>query len=70
MLNILPEAYFRGRLGLEIDILHDIDHRLAPREAAELVKTVEPLELYWLEEPTPAEDYSRRSITLIKATLS
>ena len=27
-----------------------------PREAAEFAKSVEPVGLYWLEDPTPAED--------------
>lgn len=46
----------RERFGPDVKILHDVHHRLLPREAAEFAKAVEPVGLYWLEDPTPAED--------------
>ncbi|MEM7720261.1 MAG: D-mannonate dehydratase ManD [Pseudomonadota bacterium] len=57
-LRFMPEALaeIRERFGPEIKLLHDVHHRLLPREAAELAKAVEPVGLYWLEDPTVAED--------------
>ncbi|PFG32830.1 D-mannonate dehydratase ManD [Sanguibacter antarcticus] len=49
-------AEIRARFGPDLKILHDVHHRLLPREAAELAKAVEPVGLFWLEDPTPAED--------------
>ena len=49
-------AKIRERFGPELKILHDVHHRLLPREAAEFAKEVEPCRLFWLEDPTPAED--------------
>ena len=49
-------AQVRERFGPELKLLHDVHHRLLPREAAAFAKTVEPVGLYWLEDPTPAED--------------
>ena len=49
-------AEIRARFSPELKILHDVHHRLTPREAAEFAKAVEPVGLYWLEDPTPAED--------------
>jgi len=57
-LRYMPEALMavRERFGPELKILHDVHHRLLPREAAEFAKAVEPVKLFWLEDPTPAED--------------
>ncbi|WP_050521677.1 D-mannonate dehydratase ManD [Pseudorhodobacter wandonensis] len=49
-------AEIRARFGPDLKILHDVHHRLTPREAAEFAKAVEPVGLFWLEDPTPAED--------------
>jgi mannonate dehydratase len=49
-------AEIRARFGPELKLLHDVHHRLLPREAAEFAKEVEPVRLFWLEDPTPAED--------------
>ena len=54
MPNALAEV--REFFGPDLKILHDVHHRLLPREAAEFAKAVEPVGLYWLEDPTPAED--------------
>ena len=57
-LRYMPEALnrIRERFGPELKILHDVHHRLLPREAAEFAKEVEPVHLFWLEDPTPADD--------------
>ncbi|MCY4333684.1 MAG: D-galactonate dehydratase family protein [Litoreibacter sp.] len=57
-LRFMPGALaeIRKTVGPDIDILHDVHHRLTPREAAAFAKEVEPVGLYWLEDPTPAED--------------
>lgn len=46
----------RDQFGFDLKILHDVHHRLLPREAAELAKELEQFKLFWLEDPTPAED--------------
>ncbi len=57
-MRYMPQALakIRERFGPELKILHDVHHRLLPREAAEFAKEVEPVRLFWLEDPTPAED--------------
>ena len=37
-------------------LLHDVHHRLNPNQAARLGKALEPLDLFWLEDVTPAEN--------------
>lgn len=51
---VLFEAV-RTRFGDDVHLLHDAHHRLKPIEAAGLGKALEPLRLYWLEDPSPAE---------------
>lgn len=46
----------RDKFSFELKLLHDVHHRLLPREAAEFAKEVEQYKLFWLEDPTPAED--------------
>ncbi|WP_146592433.1 D-mannonate dehydratase ManD [Puniceibacterium confluentis] len=57
-MRFMPDALaqIRDKFGPELKILHDVHHRLTPREAAEFAKEVEPVRLFWLEDPTPAED--------------
>jgi len=57
-LRFMPEALMniRERFSPDLKILHDVHHRLLPREAAEFAKAVEPVRLFWLEDPTPAEN--------------
>ena len=59
-LRYMPKVFERIRteFGDEIHILHDVHHRLLPREAAAFAKEVERYDLYWLEDPTPADDQS------------
>ncbi len=59
-MRFMPAALseIRDRFGPELKILHDVHHRLLPREAAEFAKAVEHVNLFWLEDPTPADDQS------------
>ena len=49
-------AAVRERWGEEVELLHDCHHRLTPNEAARLGRDLEPFRLFWLEDPTPAEN--------------
>ncbi|MEM7709325.1 MAG: enolase C-terminal domain-like protein [Pseudomonadota bacterium] len=57
-MRFMPDALaqVRDHVGPDLKLLHDVHHRLLPREAAAFAKAVEPVDLYWLEDPTPAED--------------
>lgn len=57
-LQYMPTVFekIRERFGADLKVLHDVHHRLLPREAAAFAKEVEKYKLYWLEDPTPAED--------------
>jgi mannonate dehydratase len=46
----------RERFGPELHLLHDVHHRLSPIEAARLGRSLEATRMWWLEDPTPAED--------------
>ncbi len=46
----------REKFGFDFHLLHDVHHRLTPIEAARLGKALEPLRMFWMEDPTPAED--------------
>jgi mannonate dehydratase len=46
----------REALGWDVHLLHDVHHRLTPIEAARLGRDLEPYRLFWLEDPTPAEN--------------
>jgi mannonate dehydratase len=46
----------RNEFGPELPLLHDAHHRLTPIQAAKLGKSLEPYDLFWLEDPTPAEN--------------
>ncbi len=54
----------RGKFGFGFHLLHDAHHRLTPTEAARLGKRLEEYELFWLEDPTPAE--SQDAFRIIK----
>ena len=45
----------RAAFGWDVDLVHDVHHRLTPREAAQLGVALEPYQLFWLEDPVPAE---------------
>ncbi|MGV2896434.1 D-mannonate dehydratase ManD [Achromobacter sp. AGC78] len=46
----------RDKLGFEHHLLHDVHHRLTPTEAGRLGKSLEPYNLFWMEDATPAEN--------------
>jgi len=46
----------RLKYGFAHHILHDVHHRLTPIEAGRLGKMLEPYRLFWMEDPTPAEN--------------
>ena len=46
----------RSEFGPALPLLHDAHHRLSPNEAARLGRSLEPYDLFWLEDCTPAED--------------
>ena len=49
----------RREFGPDLHLLHDVHHRLTPIEAARLGRALEPHHLFWMEDPTPAEDQDR-----------
>jgi mannonate dehydratase len=57
-LDFVPRLFERLRkeFGFGVHLLHDVHHRLTPIEAARLGKSLEPYRLFWLEDPTPAEN--------------
>jgi mannonate dehydratase len=46
----------RAEFGPELPLLHDAHHRLTPIQAARLARSLEPYDLFWLEDVTPAEN--------------
>ena len=46
----------RDKLGWEHHLLHDVHHRLTPIEAGRLGRSLEPYRLFWMEDPTSAEN--------------
>ena len=46
----------RNEFGPELPLLHDGHHRMTPIQAAQLGKSLEPYDLFWLEDCTPAEN--------------
>ena len=57
-LNAAPRLFAAAReaLGWDVQLLHDVHHRLTPMEAARLGKELEPFRLFWLEDAVPAEN--------------
>jgi mannonate dehydratase len=49
-------ARLRQEFGFDLHLLHDVHHRLTPIEAARLGRSLEPHRLFWMEDPTPAEN--------------
>ena len=52
-----PELFaaVREAVGPDTHLLHDVHHRLTPIEAGRLGKSLEPFDLFWMEDATPAE---------------
>ncbi|HYG89948.1 MAG TPA: D-mannonate dehydratase ManD [Azospirillum sp.] len=57
-LDFVPSLFeaLRVKHGMGPHLLHDVHHRLTPIEAARLGKSLEPYRLFWMEDPTPAEN--------------
>ncbi len=57
-LDFVPKLFeaVRAKYGFDIHMLHDVHHRLTPIEAARLGKSIEDYRLFWMEDPTPAEN--------------
>ncbi len=57
-LTHLPGVFeaVRNEFGPDIPLLHDGHHRMTPIQAAKLGKSLEPYDLFWLEDCTPAEN--------------
>lgn len=57
-LDFAPKMFEALRVahGMDFHLLHDVHHRLTPIEAGRLGKSVEPYRLFWMEDPTPAEN--------------
>lgn len=57
-LRVVPELFKAAReaMGWDVHLLHDIHHRLTPIEAGRLGRALEPYNLFWIEDPTPAEN--------------
>jgi mannonate dehydratase len=46
----------REKFGFNEHLLHDMHHRLTPIEAARFGKSIEDYRMFWMEDPTPAEN--------------
>jgi mannonate dehydratase len=46
----------RAEFGAALPLLHDAHHRLTPNQGAQLGRSLEPFDLFWLEDCTPAEN--------------
>ncbi|OMH31466.1 D-mannonate dehydratase ManD [Tersicoccus sp. Bi-70] len=57
-LRHLPGVFeaVRHEFGPDLALLHDGHHRMTPLQAARLGKDLEPYDLFWLEDCTPAEN--------------
>ncbi|GAB4048571.1 D-galactonate dehydratase family protein [Catellatospora paridis] len=57
-LRHLPGVFeaVRNEFGPELPLLHDGHHRMTPIQAARLGRDLEPYDLFWLEDCTPAEN--------------
>ncbi|MEX6209588.1 D-mannonate dehydratase ManD [Providencia huaxiensis] len=57
-LDFMPKLFeaVRDKYGFNEHLLHDMHHRLTPIEAARFGKSIEDYRLFWMEDPTPAEN--------------
>ena len=65
-LRHMPAVFetLRTEFGGELDLLHDVHHRLTPVEASRLGRSLEPYAPFWLEDVTPGEN--QESFRLIR----
>lgn len=57
-MNFIPELFrqARAKYGYDIQLVHDVHSRLTPIEAAHLGKLLEPFNLMFLEDASPADN--------------
>ena len=57
-LRYIPSVFeaARNKFGPELILLHDAHHRLTPTEAVQLGRSLEPYDLFWLEDCIPVEN--------------
>jgi mannonate dehydratase len=57
-LRYIPSVFeaARNKFGPELILLHDAHHRLTPTEAVQLGRSLEPYDLFWLEDCMPVEN--------------
>jgi mannonate dehydratase len=57
-IDFVPRLFekLRETYGWNLQLLHDVHHRLTPLEAAQVGKALEPYRLFWLEDAVPAEN--------------
>lgn len=57
-LRFVPEVFeaARNTFGPELMLLHDVHHRLTPTQAVQLGRSLEPYDLFWLEDCVPVEN--------------
>jgi mannonate dehydratase len=48
--------YLRGKLGFDVELLHDVHERVPPVQAIALAKALEPFRLFFLEDALAPED--------------
>lgn len=55
-------GYLRGKLGLDVKLLHDVHEHLTPTAAVEFAKRMEPYRMFFVEDILPPEqiDWFRR----------
>ena len=65
-LDHVPKLFdaLRNKFGFKHHLLHDVHHRLTPNEAGRLGQSLEDYRLFWMEDPTPAEN--QESFRLIR----
>jgi mannonate dehydratase len=69
-MHFIPKAFkkVRDNFGDGLHLLHDCHHRLTPNEAARVGQDLEPYRLFWLEDPTPAENQTGFAVIRAKTT--
>lgn len=69
-LAYIPQVFaaVRERFGPDLPLLHDAHHRLTPNEAGRLGRALEPFNLFWLEDFTPAEN--QEAVRLVRSMTS
>ncbi len=53
-IRLLEES--RKQLGDEVELLHDMHERVSPNQAVNMAKAVEPLRMFYMEDPLSPED--------------